>query len=227
MEIKKNNTVFVFDLDDTLFKEIDFLISAYEYICNDISDKYGYKFSSKELYEKFYLKGINSFEHIVSKSNDSRIDINYLLSLYRSHIPNISISSDVFRVLREINLLGIPICILTDGRSLTQRNKIESLGLNDIIDHVIISEEFGSEKPDKRNYLIFDTLYPNSEFIYLGDNVSKDFITPNNLSNWRTIGFKDNGQNIHEQNSNIDSSFLPDLWLDDLTELLVSLKINF
>ena len=37
--------------------------------------------------------------------------------------------------------------LITDGRSLTQRLKIQALGLTDLFDDILISEAMQSEKP--------------------------------------------------------------------------------
>jgi len=42
----------------------------------------------------------------------------------------------------------VPIGIVTNGGSANQTNKINNSGLNDLVDAVIVSEEFGVKKPD-------------------------------------------------------------------------------
>jgi putative hydrolase of the HAD superfamily len=88
--------------------------------------------------------------------------------------------------------------ILTDGRSTTQRNKIKALGLDLWISEVVISEEFGSHKPDPRNYQYFEKVFPGGEYIYVGDNLCKDFVAPNSMG-WKTVVLLDRGKNIHKQ----------------------------
>ena len=41
------NTHIVFDLDDTLYKEIDFVKSAYIYVCKYIRSRFGIDFFSQ------------------------------------------------------------------------------------------------------------------------------------------------------------------------------------
>lgn len=49
------------------------------------------------------------------------------------------------------------------------------------------------------NYAYFMKRYSYCQsFIYVGDNVKKDFITPNALG-WKTICIKDDGRNIHSK----------------------------
>ena len=56
-------------------------------------------------------------------------------------------------------------------------------------------------------------------YIYVGDNVSKDFITPNKMD-WITIGIKDNGLNIHQQSiSDLSEDYLPNFWIESIADL--------
>ena len=111
--------------------------------------------------------------------------------------------------------------LLTDGRSMQQRNKINALGLNVYFNNIVVSEEFGSEKPCLDNYLHFmkDSTQNNSNYFYIGDNPEKDFYSANKLG-WVSICLKDNGQNIHKQNFLLDKDFLPTHVIDNILEIL-------
>ena len=70
-------------------------------------------------------------------------------------VPNISnydvicATDGAYQYLKENN---ITIGIITDGRSIQQRSKLEALGLYEYTNQVVISEEIGSEKPNLKNY---------------------------------------------------------------------------
>ena len=68
-----------------------------------------------------------------------------LLWAYRLHDPNIKLSDDIEETLSLLKKKKAKIIILTDGRSITQRLKINALGLNHLPNY--ISEDFNSEKP--------------------------------------------------------------------------------
>jgi putative hydrolase of the HAD superfamily len=129
------------------------------------------------------------------------LSIKELLKLYREHRPDISLYPDAQRFLSELAKKNIPAGLITDGRSITQRNKLASLGIKNYFRDIIISEEFGSEKPDSRNYEYFVKKYPNSSFCFIGDNTTKDFIIPKKLG-WTTVCIADKGNNIHSQRFN-------------------------
>lgn len=199
--------VVIFDLDDTLYKEINYLKSAFR----DISDSLASSNNSNSLYEKMidlYSSKEDVFSFLVNNYKN-KTKINFI-EQYRNHYPNISLDTNTINLLIELSKKNIKLGLITDGHSKTQRNKIKALGLNNWIEesNIIISEEFGSSKPDIKNYEYFEKKYVKSQFIYVGDNTSKDFIAPNILD-WITICLLDNGENIHKQNFLLEENFLP------------------
>lgn len=211
------NTHFVFDLDDTLYKEIDYVKSAYIYINTYIKNRFNIDLSKNI---KKCLDGeINFFEFINSKLHpDNYLSIQKYLELYRFHYPKISLSDDSRLFLDKILSQNIDFSIITDGRSISQRNKIKALGLYNLAKNIIISEETGFEKPHLNNFKILDAIYPNKKLIYVADNPSKDFLAPNSL-NWGTICLLNNGQNIHPQDFNLNINSLPKRKVNYLTEI--------
>jgi len=215
-----NKKIIVFDLDDTLYYEVDYLISAYKEIATDIETKHSvtnvFSFMLKTYYDKQ-----NVFEEL-NKKYSLDIPITNYLCQYRNHIPHISLASDTKEILSILcRTKNIVLGLLTDGREITQKNKINALGLNKYIkeENVVISETFGSGKPSLNNYLYFQQKYDDAEFVYVGDNVDKDFIAPNQLK-WTTICLLDNGKNIHEQDFSIDSEYLPQFRIMNMKELV-------
>jgi len=208
--------VVCFDLDDTLYKEIDFLKSAYREVAS-----YAYARallpceSYSVIYEEMlaeYMKGNNAFEYL-NACVGLDIPMNDYLNIYRNHKPEIYLEQSIYTTLIAIRDAGNIIGLITDGRSVQQRNKIRALGLHEFIeeDMIVISEEFGTSKPSEENYKYFmERFNPETEFIYVGDNPEKDFIAPNKLG-WKTICLKDDGSNIHKQDFQVSSENLPDI----------------
>jgi putative hydrolase of the HAD superfamily len=199
MQIKVNSdTHFIFDLDDTLYPEIRFLQSGYRAIAKQLAAAI-----NADLYDQMwhlYNSRENVFEWITNQYRDLIPDVTmpWLLQQYREHMPDIALSPAAAAFWQQVVGARIPTGLITDGRSITQRNKLKALGIENYFTDIIISEEFGSEKPDERNYLYFEKKYPGREFYFFGDNTSKDFIVPARLG-WRTICLKDTGYHIHKQ----------------------------
>ncbi len=195
--IIKPDSYFIFDLDDTLFYEIDYLKSAYRHIASHIAAHTGTE-CYEEMLDRFY-KGENVFQWLINKyAGESFGNLNWLLKAYREHTPQISLNESVKAFLLQLRALNVPCGIITDGRSITQRNKLKALGIAEFFTDIVISEEFGSEKPDERNYKYFETGYPGSHFYFFGDNTGKDFIVPVQLG-WKSFCIKNNGAHIHSQ----------------------------
>ncbi|NMH88168.1 HAD family hydrolase [Flavivirga algicola] len=198
--IIKDNKIVIFDLDDTLYNEIDFLKSAYKEIAEEIANDINADALSiyREMLICFDNKN-NVFETIIKKYGVS-YDTQELLHIYRNHVPELKLSKDRQDTLNKLKHSNISMGILTDGRSLQQRNKIKALQLDIWFSEIVISEEFGSEKPNSNNYTHFEKVFGKGQYYYVGDNINKDFITPNKLD-WVTICLADNGLNIHKPNN--------------------------
>jgi len=222
MILKVNTgTVVVFDLDDTLYNEIDFLQSGFFSITRQfIADN---RKDILELMMNWYHLGDNVFRNLIEKYNlvEKGIDEKKLLEHYRNHFPDIHLKEGALKLINSVKSYKCRLGLITDGRSITQRNKIAALGLNKIFDLIVISEEFGSEKPSSENFLIFKNSFSEAkDFIYFGDNLMKDFVTPNTLG-WKTICLKDNGSNIHKQDLNLSSEYLPQFVLNSFNDIEV------
>lgn len=199
MDIKVDSgAFFVFDLDDTLFKEIDFLRSAYRNISRTVFEKTG-----QDIYDEMftrYKNGEDVFGWLLSRFGNDIPDmkLEHLLREYREHFPEIELSEETRDFLLQLSERNAGLGIITDGRSITQRNKLRALGIIDIFKDILISEETGFSKPAPENYLYFEKKYPQRKFFYIADNTGKDFIIPGKLG-WTSICIKDAGENIHSQ----------------------------
>lgn len=225
--IKNNRHILVFDLDDTLYKEIDFLKSAFHEIAVFLSAylNYSVSFIYDELLQ-FYHNGNNAFEvFIASYGLHDRVRKESLVAMYRSHQPDIKLSAKTKEILYRLKQQVYKVGLITDGRSLQQRHKIKALGLENYFHDMVISEEFGSEKPALENFKYFEDKYGSScQYFYVGDNTNKDFIGPNTLG-WTTICIQDNGKNIHPQSVEASTNHAPKYFIDDLS-LIESLLLN-
>lgn len=204
MDIKvDNNTAVVFDLDDTLYYEIDYLVSAYKAIAKRLHS------AQKDLLFDIMIKKYQTGEDVFGYlSNEYQVSKEELLKQYRYHIPNIELNKGVYDVLVQIKEKGGKIAVLTDGRSITQRNKIQALGIGSFLDSISISEEIKAEKPNPLGFRRIQNQLNCASYWYIGDNLKKDFIAPNEL-NWSTIALLDSGKNIHKTDASTLSKNQP------------------
>jgi putative hydrolase of the HAD superfamily len=211
------DSVVVFDLDDTLYQELDFVHSGFRAVAESLSNLVGVDVFGELL--SLYEQGVEDIFGAICARHRVASDITEsLVRIYREHKPNLILPDASARILAEIARRRIPMGLLTDGRSITQRNKIRALGIEDYFAEIVISEEIGSTKPAPQNYLHFEQVFNSRTFVYIGDNPQKDFVTPNALG-WQTIGLSDNGRNIHKQVMGLPSEYFPQSIVASLDEI--------
>ena len=117
----------VFDLDDTLYPEIDFVYSGIHHLSTvlepiigqSVADALLTRHGDKQemfgwLVEKFHLP--------------LEFGVERLLDEYRHHPPILSLPEGSRRLLDQLSALGIPMGLVTDGRIVSQRNKVKAHG---------------------------------------------------------------------------------------------------
>ena len=217
MIINPENTCLVLDLDDTLYKEFDYQTSGLKYVEDQILNLYSVDFSGKLLdlrdqgVDNIFLKAVEILKMPVSVKES-------LLMMYRYHKPNISLTLETRNFVKSALNNFKNVVILSDGRSISQRLKLESLGLLKI--PAFISEEWDLIKPENKRFVAIMNEYSDcSHFCYVADNPSKDFISPNAL-NWTSICLKGNQKNIHSQDIvKINKEYLPDFFINNLSDI--------
>ena len=188
-------TCVVFDLDDTLYDEMDFVKSGYLEIANLLNATFGVDktLTYNRLIDLFELDRKRVLNRLCIELNIEISDA--LIELYRYHQPTISLKSDVIEILNELKI-SFKLGILTDGDSVTQWNKFRALGLQKHISAYVCTGELGEEfsKPHPRGYEEVAKKLDCSleEMIYIGDNPNKDFYVSSEL-NIVTVQLLSNG----------------------------------
>lgn len=191
----------VFDLDDTLISEREYIRSGFRVVSKYFSNRYDldesevYKIMNElfeEASDKVFNRLFDSFN--IKYSNE---DILEFVKIYREHKPDIKFFDDVIPTINNLREKGIKVGIITDGYKETQRKKIEVLNCIKLFDEIIITDELGREfwKPHEKSYRIMaERLQVNlNELIYVGDNEEKDFIGANKLGIYTSCIIRANG----------------------------------
>ena len=192
----------VFDLDDTLYAERDYVLSGYAAVSEQLSDDPNRRDELRNwLWDRFLSDRSDGAFNALSDSFSldlNRDQIIELVRVYRNHVPRISPRPGVTELLTELandNMLGI----ISDGFLPAQELKLDALGLRDFFDTVVFTEAISREswKPSPAGFeALCKTLQIDAQHCtYVGDNPSKDFAAPNSLG-WRTIQLLLDGQ-IH------------------------------
>ena len=167
----------IFDLDDTLYSEKEYVKSGYRAVSNYLGGEY-----EKKLWS-FFEEGKPAIDELLKELGrvDEKAEV---LEVYRSHIPSIYLYTGVVEMMAELKEKGIKVGIITDGRPEGQRKKIKALGLK--VDDVIITDELGGaqfRKPCDISFRILVTRWQlnPADVVYVGDNLAKDFQAPQQL----------------------------------------------
>lgn len=213
------DTVLVFDLDDTLYQEVDYQRSGIRYLGALTSDLAGISIAD-ELWD-FYIQDpkADHLGYICKLTGWPSSFKDSLLWAYRLHRPDISLDNDTEQLIESMRIRCHALAILTDGRVASQMAKIKALGLDWM--PVFISEAWNSPKPEPARFIEIQKKWPNKALVYVADNPERDFLAPNGLG-WTTVGLRGSGQNIHSQTltDRIDREiYMPQHWVNDLSEI--------
>lgn len=173
----------VFDLDDTLYLERDYVRSGARAAARWVAAQTE---ADPDEAERELLAQINRSirrdpfgRWLRSRGLDPQLWLPRVLDVYRSHRPGIELGVGVQRLLDRLarkHKLGL----VTDGRLEQQRRKVEALRLERWPFAIVYSDEWGREswKPDLRPYrTVLERLgAPAERSVYVGDNPAKDFL---------------------------------------------------
>lgn len=181
----------VFDMDDTLYGEKEYVRSGYRQIAKALPQLQNVE---EKLWKFFEEKKAAIDELLKTEGVDSEEIKQECVRTYRFQYPEIHLYEGVKEMIQELKDRGIKIGLITDGRPEGQRAKIDALGLETLVDEIIVTDELGGVEFRKPNPLAFETMKEKldveySEMCYVGDNINKDFIAPQKLG-MRSIWFK-------------------------------------
>ncbi|QSS99783.1 HAD-IA family hydrolase [Pontibacillus sp. ALD_SL1] len=196
----------VFDLDDTLISEMDYVRSGYQHISQIISDKYLKKQS--EVYDLLIKLFNESSKNVFNRLLDnmdisySESDVKKLVEEYRNHFPDIDFFEDVVPCLNMLKSHGIKTGIITDGYASGQRKKLSAISADAYFDEIIVTDEIGRDywKPHPRAFELLVRKYDIcfNEMVYVGDNPAKDFFI-SSIYPLKTIRiYRNNGMHVNK-----------------------------
>ena len=211
-------TVVVFDMDDTLYFEADYVDSGVRHVCTQINSFCGV--NPYDAIKELRLRDAQSdWLALACELASLKPSVKEsLLWMYRLHSPAICLSEGCVSALMQIRSAALACAVLTDGRAVTQRLKLAALGLADLPTY--ISEDYDSSKPAPDRFQAIQKDYPAEHYVYVADNVQKDFLGCNPLG-WISVGMRGNGRNIYSQSTQgLPAAALPAFWVNSWEELI-------
>ena len=192
-------TTVVFDLDDTLYDEIEYCKSGFTAVAEFLANRSEFASANpttvqvetgritEALWEQFSTGNrTKTFNRALDKLDISYDDklILELIEVYRQHKPTITLPPDSRDTLCELSK-KYTLALLTDGFLPEQQLKVQALGIEQYFKSIVYTEQLGREcwKPSPAGFEnIIRTLEARPEnTVYVADNEKKDFIAPNKL----------------------------------------------
>ncbi|WP_394188044.1 HAD family hydrolase [Paenisporosarcina quisquiliarum] len=214
--------IVIFDMDDTLYPESEYVssglksISHFLYTKYNIPDFYNHAFALYKEGERGNIFNL-ALDQLGIHYNEAFIF--QLVEMYRNHSPQIKLFEDAdwalkyFRTYKGIGLL-------TDGYANSQISKVKALGIQDSFDFIVYTDLLGKNKwkPNHLPYLTMMEYFKGQakDFVYVGDNPLKDFVAAKKLG-WKTIKIR---RTIGEyRDVKVDEIYDADICISSLREL--------
>ena len=220
----------LFDLDDTLYDEKQFIKSGFAKVAEFVENKFKIE---KKIYYEILIDIFNGgsrgniFNLALEKVNVAYGEdiIQSMVKIYREHNPKIRLAEDIKSLiikLKEIYSLGI----VTDGYFEVQKKKVQALRLEELFNSIIYTDEYGREywKPNVFGYKLaleeLGDILPE-ETVYIGDNPYKDFIGVKKIgiTTVRVIN-----QNREYSNVRLNKEYEAHYEIEELIDILELLK---
>jgi putative hydrolase of the HAD superfamily len=187
----------VFDLDDTLYLEAEFVRSGFTAVEVALNIE-GLAATAWLLHEG----GVRSTVLAEALHRHGReptpTEVARAVAIYRTHRPCIDLAPDADATLATLfEHPDVELALLTDGYAATQRNKIESLSLDRWFPRMVVTDELGPDraywKPHPEGFQQLQGEDRSAaECVYVADNPQKDFDAPARLG-WHTVRLRRRG----------------------------------
>jgi putative hydrolase of the HAD superfamily len=166
----------IFDLDDTVYAETDYVVSGYRSVCSILAER-GFSVKADDMLGLFWTSRDHVFDRAALQFGFPHEWVPELIERYRAHTPILALENKIQRVLvllRQSYKLGI----VTDGWKNVQQKKIDALKIDEYCDAVILADEFGRGywKPNPAIFRICCERLGVSmgETLVVGDNPERD-----------------------------------------------------
>lgn len=182
----------VFDIDDTLYLERDYVRSGFLAVEGVVAERFGASGFAERAWAAFE-RGIRGtiFNEALDQCGvaATSADIAELVAAYREHLPSVALLDDAEACLASL-AGSFALAAISDGPLASQRNKAAALGLSRWCDPVVLTATLGPGcgKPNPAAFELVEqaTGFRREQCVYIADNPAKDFQGPRALG-WRTV----------------------------------------
>ncbi|MHC4570773.1 MAG: HAD family hydrolase [Planctomycetota bacterium] len=183
-------TTVIFDLDDTLYDEVDYCKSGFKTVAEFLANlpqapphEHIFDCLWKQFTAGNRTKTFNTALDDLGVSYDDKL-IEALTKTYRNHAPKIKLPRDSEDILSQLSE-KFTLALLTDGFLPAQQLKVRALGIEKYFKSIIYTEQLGRQfwKPSPAGFekIMQDLNAKPENTVHVADNEKKDFIAPNKL----------------------------------------------
>lgn len=182
----------VFDIDDTLYLERDYIRSGFIALGDWLHASHGVVGFAERAFN-LHEQGVRGtiFDQVLSELHvaASATLIEDLVARYRAHTPKIALLPDAERALNVL-VSRCRLAAVSDGPIESQSAKVIALNLEHYCRPIVLTGAYppGHGKPHPRAFREVETALERrgDECLYVADNPSKDFAGPKSCG-WRTL----------------------------------------
>jgi|LakMenE18May11ns_1017448.scaffolds.fasta_scaffold9681382_2 putative hydrolase of the HAD superfamily len=219
--------ILIFDLDDTIYNEKEFIFNGYKAVANFFYKKikiYKKKYIFEYLKYQYLLKGREKiFDKFLMKFGIfNKKNLNLCIKLYRYNNFKLFFKTSFKKIFKKYNK---KIYLVTDGNWLVQKNKVRNLKINNFFKKIFYTGFYGPRyfKPSLMCFIKIKELEGCnwSDLLYIGDNPFKDFvlIKQKGIKTVRVL-------NGRYKNVKVDRKYDAEYSIKSINELIPLLKKN-
>ena len=209
----------VFDLDDTLYLERDYVRSGFRAVAAWAQSALGISDFFDRAWRQFEngIRGA-TFRNVLAEygRNPEPDLVDQMVEIYRSHSPQIELLPDALHCLSSLKG-RIALGMITDGPATCQNLKCANLGLRNFFELIVCTGEWGLDfhKPHPRAFEFVQEQMGSGKggFVYVADNPFKDFHAPIALG-WETVRVRRPG-GLHSEKQ-ASANFVPTIEIANL-----------
>jgi putative hydrolase of the HAD superfamily len=194
----KRPACIVFDVDDTLYLERDYVRSGFDAVGAWIASEQGVDGFAAAAWRQFTDGARNDIFNRALADVGLPADeatVAALVRIYRRHAPAIALTADARTALQQLSG-RVRIGALTDGPVESQSRKVTALGLPRWIHPIVLTGALGPGrgKPSPHGFSLIEQAHglSGAACLYVADNPAKDFGGPKALG-WRTLRVRRDG----------------------------------
>lgn len=180
--------ILIFDLDDTLYDEMTYVMSGLRAVARFGETTFGWDAAQSLAFMQAHLikhgRGKIFDEWLRYHGRFSSAGVATCVRVYRHHQPEIELFPIALRLIQFYRKKS-PLYLVTDGHKVAQKQKISALKLETMFKRIFITHRFGIQNA-KPSLHCFDIIRKTecrdwSTIVYVGDNPTKDFVNLNQM----------------------------------------------